>query len=87
MRVDDKSCCKQCPDPKTNSENGTFLGDHVVVPAPPPKRTPEDILATGGCRLPNGEYSENNKEFSPRLSSFGEVKCVRCKCKVSFYDG
>lgn len=86
VRVDDKSCCKVCPDPRASSDNGTYQGDHMVARPPPvvKRKTPDEILAEGGCKMPAEVYIENGKDFNPRLSSFGEMKCVRCKCKVGF---
>ncbi|XP_034941805.1 dorsal-ventral patterning protein Sog isoform X2 [Chelonus insularis] len=92
VRPDKKACCKQCPvvsvipisgtqGPAVNSDpslpQDQASGTHSLIP----KRTPEDILANGGCRYPVGGPYENGKDWHPKIHSHGEIKCVKCRCK------
>lgn len=87
-RPDKKACCKVCPIgkpshhfPKNTPDNPNVLRDEGtktdIV------KTPEEILAQGGCRAVNYLY-ENGQEWHPILASHGEQKCIKCRCKVSF---
>lgn len=87
----EKMCSKQAVAAK-NSDNYTYLNDPTplvneitVKPPPPPTKSPESILAAGGCKNimnPNKPYS-NGAQFHPTIDSVGEHKCVTCSCKVS----
>ena len=50
----------------------------------PEERTDEEILQQGGCQW-RGEAIENGHTWSPRVLPFGEVNCVTCTCKVSYF--
>lgn len=45
-------------------------------------RSKSDILKAGGCTYPVGRVFENGDEWHPRVYSHGEVKSVKCHCKV-----
>ncbi|CAD6216074.1 GSCOCG00011273001-RA-CDS [Cotesia congregata] len=91
IRPDKKACCKQCPVVSVIPISGT-QGPITSDPSLPrdqaivqslyvPKRTPEDILADGGCRYPVGGPYENGRDWHPKIHSHGEIKCVKCRCK------
>ncbi|XP_044584039.1 dorsal-ventral patterning protein Sog isoform X1 [Cotesia glomerata] len=91
IRPDKKACCKQCPVVNVIPISGT-QGPITSDPSLPrdqaivqslyvPKRTPEDILADGGCRYPVGGPYENGRDWHPKIHSHGEIKCVKCRCK------
>lgn len=44
--------------------------------------SPEYKLKYGGCKSPMGIHA-NGDEWHPIITSVGEQKCVKCKCKVS----
>ncbi|RZB77502.1 short gastrulation, partial [Asbolus verrucosus] len=87
----EKECCKNCPG-ADYSMNGTYPADDGVVLAPVaprrneiPVKTPEQILAEGGCHNlydPKKPYI-NGSEYHPSIDSLGEYKCVTCKCENS----
>lgn len=85
FRPDKKACCKQCPatTPRSNvaitAANDTIQKDQAL---PSTRRTTEEILSSGGCKYPLGGPYENGMEWHPRLHSHGEMKCVKCRCKV-----
>ncbi|XP_043685398.1 dorsal-ventral patterning protein Sog isoform X3 [Vespula pensylvanica] len=86
FRPDKKACCRQCP--STTPSSATALNgnsDGMSLPrdqaAPSTRRSPEEILATGGCKYPLGGPYENGMEWHPRVHSHGEMKCVKCRCK------
>ncbi|XP_011307263.1 dorsal-ventral patterning protein Sog [Fopius arisanus] len=94
VRPDKKACCRQCPlvsvipiggtnPPATNPGGDGCLpkdqADSLHMYAA--KRTPEEILADGGCKYPMGGPYENGKEWHPKIHSHGEIKCVKCRCK------
>jgi len=88
FRPDKKACCKQCPATTTPRSNGVttaasdtarLLRDQAL---PPTRRTAEEILSSGGCKSPLGTAYENGVEWHPRVHSHGEMKCVKCRCKV-----
>lgn len=87
FRPDKKACCKQCPatTPRSNVDSTAAI-DAVRLPRdqalPSTRRTAEEILSSGGCKYPVGGPYENGMEWHPRLHSHGEVKCVKCRCKV-----
>lgn len=87
FRPDKKACCKQCPatTPRSNVVT-TAASDTVRLPRdqalPSTRRTAEEILSSGGCKYPLGGPYENGMEWHPRLHSHGEMKCVKCRCKV-----
>ncbi|XP_015181074.1 PREDICTED: dorsal-ventral patterning protein Sog [Polistes dominula] len=86
FRPDKKACCKQCPSTTPSSAiavTGNLDGmslprDQAVLSI---LRSPEEILATGGCKYPLGGPYENGMEWHPRVHSHGEMKCVKCRCK------
>lgn len=91
VRPDKKACCRQCPVAAvtTASTGGDLLPRDQAAGAvsgasvtPATKRTPENILSAGGCKYPMGGLYENGKEWHPRVHSHGEMKCVKCRCKV-----
>jgi hypothetical protein len=43
--------------------------------------SPTIIMASGGCKSHMG-YHPNGNEWHPILTSHGEQKCIKCKCKV-----
>lgn len=45
------------------------------------RQSPEEIMATGGCRYRNGPVF-NGQEWHPNVYPHGEQKCVLCRCKV-----
>lgn len=45
-------------------------------------KSTEEILANGGCKHTQTIY-ENGQEWHPVLSSHGEQKCIKCRCKVN----
>lgn len=87
FRSDKKACCKQCPTttPRSNAVT-TAASDTLHLPRdqalPSTRRTAEEILSSGGCKLPLGPVHENGMEWHPRVHSHGEMKCVKCRCKV-----
>lgn len=88
FRPDKKACCRQCPatTPRSNAA-ATAISDAVRLPRdqalPSTRRTAEEILSSGGCKYPFGGPYENGMEWHPRVHSHGEMKCVKCRCKVS----
>ncbi|XP_020300569.1 dorsal-ventral patterning protein Sog isoform X2 [Pseudomyrmex gracilis] len=87
FRPDKKACCRQCPvtTPSTTT-NAANTGDGGRLPrdqalSSTTRRTPEDILSSGGCKYPLGGPYENGMEWHPRVHSHGEMKCVKCRCK------
>ncbi|XP_066589838.1 dorsal-ventral patterning protein Sog [Prorops nasuta] len=89
FRPDKKACCRQCPLPNsavTPKPTPTpSASDAMRLPrdqaATSTRRTPEEILANGGCKYPYSEPYENGAEWHPRIHSHGEMKCVKCRCK------
>ena len=83
FRPGKKACCRQCP---TTTPSPVIAGDTTRLPrdqaALSTKRTAEEILASGGCKYPLGGPYENGMEWHPRIHSHGEIKCVKCRCKV-----
>jgi chordin len=87
FRPDKKACCRQCPatTPRTVlvttaiSDTTRLLRDQEL---PLARRTADEILADGGCKYPLGAVYENGMEWHPRVHSHGEMKCVKCRCKV-----
>lgn len=87
-RADKKACCRQCPATTTTAQppsvhqsaNDMLPRDQASVAAS--RRTAEEILSNGGCKYPMGGPYENGKEWHPRIHSHGEIKCVKCRCKV-----
>ncbi|KRT81479.1 hypothetical protein AMK59_5750, partial [Oryctes borbonicus] len=89
---DEKLCCKNCPSVTsyTDSENGTMYSDQLYPPIdqipeekPVTEKSPEQILAEGGCRNlynPKMPYRDGEK-YHPVIESLGEYKCVTCKCQ------
>ena len=85
-------CCKVCPQKPPV--------DKQVLSLPPPPvlqrdtqnlndrpglaRNGLDILASGGCNWKGG-YHENGESWHPHVMPWGEMKCVSCACKVSFW--
>lgn len=90
FRPDKKACCRQCPvtTPRSNATTAA-LSDVAHLPRdqalPSTRRTTEEILSSGGCKYPLGGPYENGMEWHPRVHSHGEVKCVKCRCKVRIY--
>lgn len=90
FRPDKKACCRQCPvtTPRSNTTT-TALSDIAHLPRdqalPSTRRTAEEILSSGGCKYPLGGPYENGMEWHPRVHSHGEMKCVKCRCKVRIY--
>lgn len=88
FRPDKKACCRQCPatTPRSSVATTTVASDAVRLPRdqalPSTRRTAEEILSSGGCKYPLGGPYENGMEWHPRLHSHGEMKCVKCRCKV-----
>lgn len=87
FRPSKKACCRQCP---TTTPSSAMGSDTTRLPrdqaAPSTKRTAEEILASGGCKNPLGSPYENGMEWHPRVHSHGEMKCVKCRCKVRIID-
>lgn len=85
FRPSKKACCRQCP-AMTPSTIAGVGGDTTRLPrdqaAPSTRRTADEILASGGCKYPLGGPYENGMEWHPRVHSHGEMKCVKCRCKV-----
>lgn len=93
----DKLCGKEAKTIKI-SENYTYVNDLVpdndntnndiiTVRPTPVSKSPESILAAGGCKNlynPSSPY-ENGSEYHPFIASLGEYKCVTCTCKVSVF--
>ncbi|PSN34641.1 Dorsal-ventral patterning protein Sog [Blattella germanica] len=80
FRPDKKACCKQCP--PAIVEDSQLAKDQQNPNGTIGHRTPEDILADGGCNYaPTDDVFENGHEWHPRVHSHGEVKCVKCRCK------
>lgn len=72
-------CCKVCPVSTSSSPSDpSWLGDQQSKIV----RTKSEILAAGGCNYPVGRVFENGEEWHPRVYSHGEVKSVKCHCKV-----
>ncbi|CAG2067008.1 unnamed protein product [Timema podura] len=78
FRPDKKACCKQCP--AVTPPDTELLRDQPANTSLAHK-SPEDILAEGGCKYPVGGPYENGKEWHPRVFLHGEIKCVKCRCK------
>nr|CAD7201391.1 unnamed protein product [Timema douglasi] len=78
FRPDKKACCKQCP--AVTPPDTELLRDQPANTSLAHK-SPEDILAEGGCKYPVGGPYENGKEWHPRVYLHGEIKCVKCRCK------
>nr|CAD7428067.1 unnamed protein product [Timema monikensis] len=78
FRPDKKACCKQCP--AVIPPDTELLRDQPANTSLAHK-SPEDILAEGGCKYPVGGPYENGKEWHPRVYLHGEIKCVKCRCK------
>ncbi|XP_068633387.1 dorsal-ventral patterning protein Sog [Battus philenor] len=73
-RPDKKACCRVCPE-----EKGKKVEEETPKDQGAP-RTPEEILAEGGCKFPDGPLP-NGKEVHPSIHSHGEQRCVTCRCK------
>lgn len=90
FRPSKKACCRQCPATTPSSAIAGVGGDTTRLPrdqaAPSTRRTAEEILASGGCKYPLGGPYENGMEWHPRVHSHGEMKCVKCRCKVRTTD-
>lgn len=93
VRPDKKACCKECPVISVIPISGSSspgLGTEANLPrdqAMPAskyalRRTSDEILAEGGCKYPMGGPYENGREWHPKIHSHGEIKCVKCRCKV-----
>lgn len=86
FRPDKKACCRLCPTTTPRSNVSTIASDAIRLPRdqalPSTRRTMEEILSSGGCKYPLGGPYENGMEWHPRLHSHGEMKCVKCRCKV-----
>ena len=82
FRPEKKACCRQCPIVNVTLANGTEAQLPRDQAALSTRRTSEEILASGGCKYPLGGPYENGKEWHPRIHSHGEMKCVKCRCKV-----
>lgn len=84
VRAEPRACCKQCP-----AKTATSAAPADAAGATPPPlqaeqaapKTTEEILADGGCKNPLGKPHLNGDEWHPRISSHGEYKCVKCRCK------
>ncbi|XP_066993747.1 dorsal-ventral patterning protein Sog [Anabrus simplex] len=84
VRPDRKACCKQCPAATTEGTENSgpqILQDQQSAGSTLTQRSAEEILADGGCKNPKGPPFENGQEWHPRLHSYGEYKCVKCRCK------
>uniref|UniRef100_A0A182Y516 Short gastrulation n=1 Tax=Anopheles stephensi TaxID=30069 RepID=A0A182Y516_ANOST len=85
-RPDKKACCKVCPqvkEPKVPKKVHAGRQDVQYDEAGSPTlRSPQMILAAGGCRFEENFY-ENGEEYHPVLATHGEEKCIKCRCKVS----
>ncbi|XP_034248535.1 dorsal-ventral patterning protein Sog isoform X2 [Thrips palmi] len=80
VRAEPRACCKQCPKsaPVAAAANGGLPQLQAEQAAP---KTVEEVLAEGGCKNPLGKPHSNGDEWHPRISSHGEYKCVKCRCK------
>jgi len=66
-------------------EDGQLAMDQQNANGTLSHRSDKDILASGGCNYhATGEVFDNGHEWHPKVHSHGEVKCVICRCKVSY---
>ncbi|XP_053657899.1 dorsal-ventral patterning protein Sog [Anopheles marshallii] len=83
-RPDKKACCKVCPqvkEPKVPKKVGRQDVQYDEAgSAVGTLRSPQAILAAGGCRYEENIY-ENGQEYHPILATHGEEKCIKCRCK------
>lgn len=79
LAVRRSGCCKMCPT-RSSAVPGdpSWLGDQQVTVI----RSKSEVLAAGGCTHTVGRLYENGEEWHPRIASQGEVKSVKCHCKV-----
>ncbi|XP_055909088.1 dorsal-ventral patterning protein Sog [Eupeodes corollae] len=87
-RPNKKACCKVCPEGKTTQHgdksgpiNQNILQDQAS-PGSAVKST-EEILSNGGCKV-GASLHENGQEWHPVVVSYGEQKCIKCRCKDSY---
>ncbi|RWS17646.1 chordin-like protein [Dinothrombium tinctorium] len=79
-------CCKRCPNAIPVKSVATLdqLGDQRASSGW--LKSPNELLSAGGCALKGRVYA-NGDEWHPTVQPFGEVKCVRCRCKVRYPRG
>uniref|UniRef100_A0A6B2E6G5 Putative conserved secreted protein n=1 Tax=Phlebotomus kandelakii TaxID=1109342 RepID=A0A6B2E6G5_9DIPT len=81
-RPDKKSCCKKCPEIRVETYRDKTHPDLLKDQGFTPNKTAstQEIMANGGCIHSTTVY-ENGQEWHPIISSYGEHKCVDCRCK------
>lgn len=73
-------CCKRCPNvlPVRVIVSVDQMGDQRSIGGS--IKSPNELMAAGGCRF-RGRVYINGDEWHPTVQPFGEVKCVKCRCK------
>ncbi|CAG2165932.1 unnamed protein product [Oppiella nova] len=79
-RENPMDCCKRCPNalPVKSIVSVDQLGDQRSIGGV--LKSPHELMAVGGCKF-RGRVYPNGDEWHPTVQPFGEVKCVKCRCK------
>ncbi|XP_054164393.1 dorsal-ventral patterning protein Sog-like isoform X2 [Oppia nitens] len=79
-RENPMDCCKRCPNalPVKSIVSVDQLGDQRSIGGG--LKSPHELMALGGCKF-RGRVYPNGDEWHPTVQPFGEVKCVKCRCK------
>ena len=86
---DSNSCCPRCPPGFLSTLDRAFhrplVPQHDQAfddPIAAQQLKDTELLKAGGCKIRNQIY-ENGEQWHPSVASFGENKCLVCKCKDS----
>lgn len=82
-RANPMDCCKRCPNaiPLKSIVSMDHMSDQSFTDlAALQQLKNHEILQSGGCRFRGTIYS-NGDEWNPTVQPYGEIKCVKCKCK------